>query len=137
MNSELYFEPIRQTLTGAVADAGLTPVGDPIILDGSYPSLSFRAEVGSDSLVDFALQVLVHPNAGWADYLTGADWAAAPWGTNKYRRMQNDPTALAFGAESFVNIEVGCPYSIRFLAQAVALATPTVTIYASLGRGGI
>lgn len=114
----------------AVDDSGLQVVGDTVLTgfrtDRVCLQVVNESAATGDDLASFVVQMKAHPGAPWKDVLggTGLQWSSP----GSVAVMVTDPSTLAKGASSFLNIHTGVIHAVRFQAQAATGKTCKIGI---------
>jgi hypothetical protein len=122
-----------------VAAAALEDVGAEMILAGRYDRIVLEIQnngaAAGDDLADFAILVKPHHSAGWITLISGGSWASLTADYSAFFFV-TDPSSLAKGASSYVNVYLGPVYAVKFQAKAAATKTTSVKIYGTVQAQG-
>lgn len=100
----------------AVGFAALEDVGNPIILNGRYSTITFEVDNGDVALGDFALLIQPHQAADFHVCISASDWedeqvVVKPWVSAALQTL--DASTKAAG-----RVEIGGCYAVKFQAKS-------------------
>lgn len=126
---------IDETHTGIAAGA-LEDITDPIVLNGIHHRISVVVTNtgAANAFQDFALLVQPSYGAAWFTLISAGGWAAGL--ANVLIAMTTDPRTLAALGTTYLQLNVGAVYAIKFQAQAAANTTNS-TVIGTAAKGGL
>jgi len=116
--------------TTVVLEDTWTPIGTDLVLNGSRGELSFElVNGGASDLTDFRLSLQFHPDAAFAVFLTGTDWAATT-NLNKPFTSTVVPNTLGDGKKAYAVVKIPACHAVRLEAKrGVASDSVNLTAY--------